>query len=619
MTQEPRPRAGWLGHLSRMWEDDGAILQRQVPFVLLFVLSVVGLLVFRIPASFTSLVWVAVAAVALMAVLAVALPWRRLPVGARLVLPALQLLAVGLMREGTGGPSSPFLALLFLPVVVASSERGRSGVVLSTLATAVIVEVPAVADGGPGSTVEGLRGLYAALVVLVVGLTVNAITERRRAEVQALDALRTTEVQLRERSEKAAEELVTRTQEVLRARDLFAGVIDAATEQAIIGTDPRGVIDLFNPGAERLLGWTPLDVVGRLRITDLHLPEQLAERRAELASAGGDAADVGVFGALVGQAYTGGSDVRDWSYVRADGSDVVVRVAVTRRLDPAGATVGYIFVATDMSEEREAARLKDEFVSLISHELRTPLSSILGYLELITEDGDLTAEQRQYLDVIERNASRLLRLVGDLLFTAQVEAGRFTLVRQPVDLAALVLAAVESARPGAATAGVVLGATGTEVPVMLQGDAVRLGQALDNLVSNAVKFTPRDGRVVVDLTVRHVEGPSARQGEGQGADDDGGTATVAVSDTGMGIPAAELDQLFSRFFRASTATRNAVPGAGLGLTVTQAIVTAHGGELAVRSTVGEGTTFAATLPLGASTAAATPGATPSTDGVSPGA
>src|SRR5205085_4957502 len=130
------------------------------------------------------------------------------------------------------------------------------------------------------------------------------------------------------------------------------------------------------------------------------------------------------------------------------------------------------------------------FVSLISHELRTPLSSILGYLELGLDDEEqpLTDEQRQYLATVERNAQRLLRLVGDLLFTAQVDAGRFTLQPEDVDLAGIVRAAEETARVAAATRGVDVVLEVPERPLVVSGDPERLGQACDNLVSNAVKF-----------------------------------------------------------------------------------------------------------------------------------
>src|SRR5688500_2009108 len=241
--------------------------------------------------------------------------------------------------------------------------------------------------------------------------------------------------------------------------------------------------------------------------------------------------------------------------------------------------------------------MKDQFVSLISHELRTPLTSILGYLELVLEDEDqpLTDEQRAYLTTVERNAGRLLRLVGDLLFTAQVDAGRFSLEPRDVDLAGVVRSAEETVRVTAATAGVEVVVEVPEEGLVVPGDAVRLGQACDNLVSNAVKFTPAGGRVTLSLraawrladgSISHVEQPGAEA-----------VAQLAVSDTGVGIPAGEQGKLFTRFFRASTAQRNAIPGVGLGLTITKAITTAHAGTLDVHSVEGQGTTFTLTLPV----------------------
>jgi PAS domain S-box-containing protein len=370
---------------------------------------------------------------------------------------------------------------------------------------------------------------------------------------------------------------------MLQARaQTMTSVIDAVTEQSIIGTDVDGVVRVWNPGAERMLGLPRADVVRTRSITDFHLPEELAE-------AGGGLA------ALVGTAQEQGSDVRDWTYVAADGTELTVSVAVTPRTDDRGVQAGWNFVGTDMTEARATERMKDQFVSLISHELRTPLTSILGYLELLLDDPELTDEQRQYLGTVERNAQRLLRLVGDLLFTAQVDAGRFTLQPEDVDLATVVRAAEETAR-------VVAGATGVEVSVdvpdgglVVHGDAVRLGQACDNLVSNAVKFTPTGGRVTLALRAawRTPEGGVVE------APQDGAVpvARLAVSDTGIGIPAGEQSQLFARFFRASTARRHAVPGVGLGLAITRAIAAAHDGTLEVSSVEGEGTTFTLTLPV----------------------
>ncbi len=402
------------------------------------------------------------------------------------------------------------------------------------------------------------------------------------APAEELTRLRAENAALRAQMQHRDDELEVATRMLQARAQTMTSVIDAVTEQSIIGTDVDGVVRVWNPGAERMLGLPRADVVRTRSITDFHLPEELAE-------AGGGLA------ALVGTAQEQGSDVRDWTYVAADGTELTVSVAVTPRTDDRGVQAGWNFVGTDMTEARATERMKDQFVSLISHELRTPLTSILGYLELLLDDPELTDEQRQYLGTVERNAQRLLRLVGDLLFTAQVDAGRFTLQPEDVDLATVVRAAEETAR-------VVAGATGVEVSVdvpdgglVVHGDAVRLGQACDNLVSNAVKFTPTGGRVTLALRAawRTPEGGVVE------APQDGAVpvARLAVSDTGIGIPAGEQSQLFARFFRASTARRHAVPGVGLGLAITRAIAAAHDGTLEVSSVEGEGTTFTLTLPV----------------------
>ncbi|MGY1688556.1 sensor histidine kinase [Geodermatophilus sp. SYSU D01105] len=398
-----------------------------------------------------------------------------------------------------------------------------------------------------------------------------------------VDRLRAENAALAARMQHRDGELEVATRMLQARAQTMTSVIDAVTEQSIIGTDVDGVVRVWNPGAERMLGLPRADVVRRRRITDFHLPEELAE-------AGGGLT------ALVRTAQEQGSDVRDWTYVTARGEELTVSVAVTPRSDDTGAHAGWNFVGTDMTEVRATERMKDQFVSLISHELRTPLSSILGYLELVLDDPDqpLTDDQRQYLSTVERNAQRLLRLVGDLLFTAQVDAGRFSLQPEDVDLAAVVRAAEETARVTAAGAGVEVAVDVPDGGLVVRGDAVRLGQACDNLVSNAVKFTPRGGRVTLALR----EGWRAPDGEVVGDPRPGAVpvARLSVSDTGIGIPAAEQAQLSGRFFRASTARRAAVPGVGLGLAITKAITTAHGGTLDVSSVEGRGTTFTLTLP-----------------------
>ncbi len=245
-----------------------------------------------------------------------------------------------------------------------------------------------------------------------------------------------------------------------------------------------------------------------------------------------------------------------------------------------GELIGRLLVLREVTAEREAERVKDEFFALVSHELRTPLTSILGYVELVLGDdeGSLPDEHRRHLEVVERNSQRLLRLVGDLLFAAQVETGTLLLEPAAVDLSLLAREAVLAARPRAEERGIELTAQIEEVGATT-ADRDRIAQVLDNLISNALKFTPEEGHVDVRLALR------------------GDDVELEVADTGLGIPAAEQARLFHRFYRASNATAAAVPGLWLGLMIVRAIVAGHDGTITVRSEVGVGTTFTVTLPL----------------------
>jgi PAS domain S-box-containing protein len=227
---------------------------------------------------------------------------------------------------------------------------------------------------------------------------------------------------------------------------------------------------------------------------------------------------------------------------------------------------------------READRLKDGFVALVSHEVRTPLTSILGYLELLSEQ-ELSAEQRGYTDIIGRNSDRLLRLINDLLFIAQIEDGQLTVEHDQVDLGLIIEEALSSVAPTARAGNVELAGDGS-ASLPLIGDGGRLAQLLDNLISNAVKFTPAGGRV-------EVTAGSVRE-----------SVWVEVRDTGIGIDAEDQERLFNKFFRTRAATRASIQGTGLGLAISKAIVQAHDGSIHVESTEGEGTTFRVELPVG---------------------
>lgn len=229
---------------------------------------------------------------------------------------------------------------------------------------------------------------------------------------------------------------------------------------------------------------------------------------------------------------------------------------------------------------RELDRMKDDFVASVSHELRTPLTSIRGYLDLVREGeaGELTGEAQHFLSVVDRNVDRLLRLVGDLLSVAQVDAGKISLEHGTVDLIDLAQEAIDAAGPAASYKKIEL-TLETAVMPKLEADRARLSQVLDNLVSNAVKFTPEGGHVEVRVF----------------AEDR--LALVEVSDDGMGISVEEQPRLFERFYRTEGAAAAAIQGTGLGLAIVKAIVESHGGGISVESEVGRGTTFRVALPI----------------------
>ncbi|MFL5913748.1 MAG: sensor histidine kinase [Gaiellaceae bacterium] len=233
----------------------------------------------------------------------------------------------------------------------------------------------------------------------------------------------------------------------------------------------------------------------------------------------------------------------------------------------------------------ELIRLRDEFVAVVSHELRTPLTSIIGYVELIAdgEAGGLTSEQAAYLAVVQRSTNRLVELVGDLLLVAEAERGPLALELVDIDTAALAAHAAESARPAADARSIIVRLE-QGLPVTLAGDPTRLSQMLDNLISNAIKFTPEGGRVTIRAGQR------------------GGDAIFEITDTGSGIADGDRAHLFEPFFRSHEANARAVPGTGLGLTISKAIVDAHHGTIEVDSTK-DGTTFRVRLPAGERAAA----------------
>ncbi|MBM7507123.1 PAS domain S-box-containing protein [Nocardioides salarius] len=369
-------------------------------------------------------------------------------------------------------------------------------------------------------------------------------------------------------------------------RDTLGRIVQSATGMAIVGADREGRITLFNPGAERLLGWAAEEVTG-LPTRVLHSTGQVSAKAREL----GVADDFASVSARMLEPDMAGADM---GFVRKDGTERMHSMTLGRITDEAGRVLGYVSTSEDVTDRvaaedalrealarmQEVDAVKDAFVSSVSHELRTPITSIQGYLELLGDGsfGDLSEQQRSAVAKVAANSERLLTLIDDLLTLSRVQESGLGLERKVLDLGDVVRAGCGVVSPGGERAGVPIAVEVPGVPVPFLGDRDMLERVVINLVGNAVKFTPRGGRVEVVLR-RNEQG-----------------STITVVDTGIGIPRAEQERLFTRFFRSSLAQAQAIPGSGLGLSIAHSVVTQHGGTLRAESEPGAGTTFVLELP-----------------------
>jgi PAS domain S-box-containing protein len=350
----------------------------------------------------------------------------------------------------------------------------------------------------------------------------------------------------------------------------LAAIVNSS-EDAIVSKDLRGRITSWNPAAERMFGYTADEAVGQSIL--LIIPE---ERRAE---------EDHVLSRIAQ-----GLSVEHFQTVRRrkDGQLIDVSLAVSPIRDSTGRVVGASKIARDITEQRrlvreleETSRLKDEFLATLSHELRTPLNAIMGYARMLSSGRIDEGRKGRALQLIDRNAQMLARLVSDVLDVSRIVAGKTRLQITRADLVAVLNGAVDVVRP-AMDAKRLRFEWKPAVPTLaIMADADRLQQVFWNLLANAVKFTPEGGTVSVEVAAK------------------GGDAVVAVRDTGMGIDPAFLPHLFERFRQADAGVGREFAGLGLGLAIVRHFVELHGGRVhAASAGKGHGATFTVALPLG---------------------
>jgi PAS domain S-box-containing protein len=575
MTAKP---SLWAGSWWEPWFSLQSLGYRHLPFTAAFAVGVALVL----PKGVQRPLFVAAAVVLVAGVQLVAslVAWPPMPRRALVVLPLVQMLALVALEFGTTAAVRFDTVLLFLPVLNLGLQPGWSKLWIATAGAAMVVALPLLFEREEANAYSVAVNVgVTALVALFVAAGAAGVTEVLRRRTQALVDLEAEQERTLAEFRENHAELARTTESLQESIDLAYGLIESATEHAIITTDHTGIIETFNRGAESMLAYARSEIIGR-HVEVLYDPEELA---AVFTDGGLDSHTPEARSAiLAGEAASGHPTTRDWNFVRGDGGRVLVEVVITLRPSLSLEHPGYLYVCTDLTKRREAERQQEEFIGLVSHELRTPLVSVLGYLELLESEG-LTGEQVEYLGVIERNAQRLLRLVNDLLLAVRLSAGTFTLSLEEVDVSASVSASAFAILPAALAAEVEL-IVEAQTDLKIRADGQRLSQAVENLLTNAVKFTPKGGTVTVTV----------RDGE---IGDNERAALVAVTDTGIGIAPEELGRLTERFYRVGTPRNQRIGGIGLGLPIVKAIADAHNGTLRVESVLGEGSTFTLTLPM----------------------
>jgi signal transduction histidine kinase/ActR/RegA family two-component response regulator len=373
---------------------------------------------------------------------------------------------------------------------------------------------------------------------------------------------------------------------LVKAGALQSAILTSANF-SIIATDERGIIQLFNVGAERLLRYTAAEVCNKISPSDIHDPHEVMARAQALSAELGTVIAPG-FEALAYKASRGIEDIYELTYIRKDGTRLPAVVSITALRDDYGEIIGYLLIGTDISVRKrveaelnvaiaaaEKANLaKSNFLAGMSHELRTPLNAILGFAQLLESGAPTpTPSQRRNIDQILKAGWYLLELINEILDLALIESGKLTLSAEPVSLAEVMLECRALVESQAQARGIGMTFPPFEIDYFVKSDRTRMKQILINLLFNAIKYNTPGGAVAVE--VKPV---------------DKGSIRISVRDTGAGLAPSQLTQLFQPFNRLGKEA-SAEEGTGIGLVMTKRLVEMMGGTIGVESTVGAGSEF----------------------------
>ena len=378
-----------------------------------------------------------------------------------------------------------------------------------------------------------------------------------------------------------------RRQAALLKTGALQNAILTSANFSIIATDEKGIIQLFNVGAERSLGYLAAEVVNKINPSDIHDPQEVMARAQALSLELGTTITPG-FEALAFKASRGIEDIYELTYICKDGSRFPAIVSITALRDDYGHIIGYLLIGTDNSVRKqvelelnkamavaEKANLaKSDFLSSMSHELRTPLSAILGFAQLLESGSPApTASQRRSIDQILQAGWYLLELINEILDLALIESGKLSLSLEPISLAEVMHECQDMIEPQAKKRGISVTFPQVDIPYFVEADRTRVKQVFINLLSNAIKYNKVGGTVVVD----HITNIPGR-------------IRICVKDSGEGLTADKLAQLFQPFNRLGQEA-NGEEGTGIGLVTAKRLTELMGGAIGAESTVGTGSVF----------------------------